>query len=181
MKFDPHMNEEGEFHMKSIQSQDRMAWETPGPIYNRAKEHLGESDQGVILYRQILGDQIAIVQKGGDPMALVRDPDKNRIIELTITERLPSEEEQIVFGRDDNFFEWAPANIIVGQVNAQWRPTEQLRVNLLYNHQQYIRPGDGSNVGLRRIPRLPAAPSEWRALRCFRARDQVRARSRPSS
>ncbi len=100
MKYDPHKNEEGEFHMQSIQSQDRMAWETQGPIYDRAREHLGESDQGVILYRKILADQIALVQQGGEPMALVRDPEKNKIIELTITERLPSEEEQVVYGTD---------------------------------------------------------------------------------
>jgi hypothetical protein len=60
----------------------------------------------------------------------------------------------VVIGRDENFFEWAPANVVLGQLSAQWRPTEQLRFDLLYNHQQYIRPSDGSNVGLRRIPRL---------------------------
>lgn len=99
VQYDTHKNDDGEFHMRSIQSQDRMAWETQGPIYNRAREHLGDSDQGVILYRKILADQISIVQKGGEPMALVRDPDKNKIIELTITERLPSEEEQIIYGK----------------------------------------------------------------------------------
>lgn len=44
-----------------------------------------------------MAHQISIVQKGGEPMALVRNPEKNRIIELTITERLPSAEEQIVY------------------------------------------------------------------------------------
>ena len=34
-------------------------------------------------------------------MGLVRDPEKNKIIELTITERLPTEKEQIVYRRDN--------------------------------------------------------------------------------
>ena len=59
-----------------------------------------------------------------------------------------------VVGRDENFFEWAPADIVIGTLDLEWRPTEQLRANLLYNHTQYIRPGDNSTVGLRRIPRL---------------------------
>ena len=57
-------------------------------------------------------------------------------------------------GRDENFFEWAPATIVIGTLDLSWRPSEQLRVNLLYNHQQYIRPRDGSTVGQRRVPRL---------------------------
>jgi hypothetical protein len=62
----------------------------------------------------------------------------------------------LIVGRDENFYEWAPATIVIGTLDATWRPSEQLRVNLLYNHQQYIRPGDGSTVGARRVPRLKA-------------------------
>ncbi len=61
---------------------------------------------------------------------------------------------RVIYGRDENFFEWAPANVFFLTVDVNWRPTEQLRVNALYNHQQYIRPGDLSTVGMRRIPRL---------------------------
>ena len=60
----------------------------------------------------------------------------------------------LVVGRDENFYEWAPATIVIGTLDVTWRPSEQVRVNLLYNHQQYIRPGDGSTVGRRRVPRL---------------------------
>jgi hypothetical protein len=60
----------------------------------------------------------------------------------------------LIVGRDENFYEWAPATIVIGSLDLTWRPSEQLRVNVLYNHQQYIRPGDGSTVGLRRVPRL---------------------------
>jgi hypothetical protein len=61
---------------------------------------------------------------------------------------------RVIYGRDENFYEWAPANVFFLTVDINWRPTEQLRVNALYNHQQYIRPSDWSTVGMRRIPRL---------------------------
>jgi hypothetical protein len=59
-----------------------------------------------------------------------------------------------IAGRDENFFEWAGADIYIGTLDLEWRPTEQVRANLLYNHTQYVRPTDGSTVNRRRIPRL---------------------------
>jgi hypothetical protein len=70
----------------------------------------------------------------------------------------------VVVGRDDNFFEWAPAFIGIGTVDVTWRPSEQIRVNLLYNHQQYVRLGDWSTVGIRRIPRLKLEYQLTRAI-----------------
>lgn len=69
-----------------------------------------------------------------------------------------------VVGRDENFFEWAPANIFIATFSADWRPTEQLRFSLVYNHQQYNRANDGSVVGLRRVPRLKVEYQLTRAL-----------------
>lgn len=69
-----------------------------------------------------------------------------------------------VGGRDENFFEWAPAWIAIGTLDVTWRPSEQLRVNLLYNHQQYVRPSDGSTVGIRRVPRLKVEYQLTRAI-----------------
>lgn len=60
----------------------------------------------------------------------------------------------IVAGRDDNFFEWAPADIFFTTITLNYNPTDQLRAQLLYNHQQYIRADDKSTVGLHRVPRL---------------------------
>ncbi|HZT07550.1 MAG TPA: Rieske 2Fe-2S domain-containing protein [Chloroflexota bacterium] len=72
----------GEYTMDTFPSQDTMAWETQGAIFDRGREHLGASDQGIALFRQMLRDQIEAVQRGDDPMALVRDPERNRIIEV---------------------------------------------------------------------------------------------------
>lgn len=60
----------------------------------------------------------------------------------------------VVGGRDDNFFEWASADIFFTTITLNWNPTDKLRFNFLYNHQQYIRVDDRSNVGIRRVPRL---------------------------
>ena len=60
----------------------------------------------------------------------------------------------LVAGRDDNFFEWARADIYFVTLSLNWNPTDKLRFNLLYNHQQYVRYNDKSTVGLRRVPRL---------------------------
>lgn len=59
-----------------------------------------------------------------------------------------------IFGQDVNFFEWASAYILLVTTNIDWRPTEQVRVNFQYQHQQYNRKTDRSLVGLRRVPRL---------------------------
>ena len=59
-----------------------------------------------------------------------------------------------LWGQDENFFEWAPADIVYATLAADWRPTDQLRVNAQYQHQEFDRLSDGSTVGVRRIPRL---------------------------
>lgn len=59
-----------------------------------------------------------------------------------------------VWGRDENFFEWSSANIGLLDVDAQWRPTDRLRLDASYIWQYYHRRTDGSKVGEGRIPRL---------------------------
>jgi 5,5'-dehydrodivanillate O-demethylase oxygenase subunit len=61
-------------------AQDAMAWETQGPVFDRTREHLGASDRGVAMFRKLLAEQIDIVEKGGEPLALVRNPERNTII-----------------------------------------------------------------------------------------------------
>jgi 5,5'-dehydrodivanillate O-demethylase oxygenase subunit len=70
----------GDYALNNFDSQDRMAWETQGAIFDRTQEHLGASDAGIVMLRKMLDEQIAIVEAGGEPMALIRDPRKNEII-----------------------------------------------------------------------------------------------------
>ena len=54
--------------------QDKMAWITQGPVAERFKEKLGESDTGIILFRKMLKEQMALVEDGGEPMNVFHDP-----------------------------------------------------------------------------------------------------------
>ena len=79
----PMLTEDGEYDLKSFFSQDQMALETQGAIYDRSNENLGLSDRGIVLYRKLLDEQIARVEKGLEPdLAVVRDPEKNRLIDF---------------------------------------------------------------------------------------------------
>jgi len=40
----------------------------------------------------------------------------------------------LLIGRDENFFEWANAHIILGNLDLAWRPTGRLRTELIYEH-----------------------------------------------
>jgi len=85
----PIRNEKGEYRLEHVLVQDAMAWETQGAPTDRTQEHLGVGDEGVILLRKLLREQIEIVKKGGDPLGIVRDPNKNRLIEFdVINERI---------------------------------------------------------------------------------------------
>lgn len=81
-------NSRGPDAAMAFYAQDAMAWETQGPIFNRPAEHLGASDRGIALFRKLLADQIDVVEKGGEPMALVRDPERNTIIAFTSTQQM---------------------------------------------------------------------------------------------
>ena len=60
----------------------------------------------------------------------------------------------LVWGKDENFYEWSSADIWFVNVGATWRPTDQLRVEGRYQLQSFQRRTDRSYVGIRRIPRL---------------------------
>jgi hypothetical protein len=59
-----------------------------------------------------------------------------------------------LWGRDENFYEWASANITWLDLTLDWRPTDKLRVNGLYRLQYVGRRTDGSTVNIWRSPRL---------------------------
>jgi hypothetical protein len=59
-----------------------------------------------------------------------------------------------IFGQDENFYEWAQANIWYESWTLAWRPTQKLRVDGTYQAQGYVRRTDNSTVQIGRIPRL---------------------------
>ncbi len=60
-----------------IVRQDEMAWIGQGAITDRTTEHLATSDKGILLYRKLLLENIEKVERGEDPMGVIRDPDVN--------------------------------------------------------------------------------------------------------
>jgi 5,5'-dehydrodivanillate O-demethylase len=67
------------FRWDAVQAQDHMAWETQGPIADRSREHLSYSDRGAVLFRKVLKENIEAVQRGEDPLGMVRDPNHDMI------------------------------------------------------------------------------------------------------
>jgi hypothetical protein len=67
-----------------VLGQDMLVWPLQGDIVDRSQEWLGESDKGIIMLRRLLMDQIAIVEQGGEPMNVFRDPARNTCIDLPI-------------------------------------------------------------------------------------------------
>jgi 5,5'-dehydrodivanillate O-demethylase len=70
-------NRDGNIIADTVPAQDMTAWVGQGPISDRTREHLASSDRGVALYHQLLMEQMDKVERGEEPMALVRDPAEN--------------------------------------------------------------------------------------------------------
>ncbi|HEY2920324.1 MAG TPA: hypothetical protein VGK77_15175 [Candidatus Binatia bacterium] len=64
------------------EDQDRAAQESQGAIFDRTTEHLGYTDRGVILLRRLYKESIDAVKQGRDPLGIIRDPEKNKLIRL---------------------------------------------------------------------------------------------------
>ncbi len=69
-----------------------------------------------------------------------------------------------IYGQDENFFEWAQANINYVSLTTSVRPTDQLRLNGTFVYQDYRRRTDGTLVGRNAIPRLRAEYQFTRAI-----------------
>ena len=71
---------------------DMFATETPGPIYDRTREHLGYTDKAIAAARRMLTDNIRKVEAGQDPVGVIRDPEANWFPDMVIvSEVLPLE------------------------------------------------------------------------------------------
>jgi len=71
--------------MDRVDGQDYMAWETQGPIADRTTERLATSDRGIVILRDLLKREIEKVQKGQDPLGVIRDPAQHVLIETGLT------------------------------------------------------------------------------------------------
>ena len=71
------MHADGRLVVETVTGQDMMAWVTQGEISDRTTERLGSSDKGIILYRNLLLEQIEKVERGEDPIGVIRDRSTN--------------------------------------------------------------------------------------------------------
>jgi 5,5'-dehydrodivanillate O-demethylase len=67
-----------------VMNQDFIAWAGQGTIADRSREHLGESDRGVILIRKRLLEDAEAVAAGRDPKGTIRDSGANHRVHLPI-------------------------------------------------------------------------------------------------
>ncbi len=72
-----HKHPDGSLVADTIPGQDMLAWVSQGAISDRTAGHLATSDKGILLYRKVLEEQIARMERGEDPMGVIRDPAKN--------------------------------------------------------------------------------------------------------
>jgi 5,5'-dehydrodivanillate O-demethylase oxygenase subunit len=63
-----------------VLNQDIISWSGQGPITDRTLEHLGRSDRGVQMFRRQLQADLEAVERGEDPMGVIRDPEQNTCI-----------------------------------------------------------------------------------------------------
>ena len=57
-----------------ILTQDMVVWETQGLISDRPNERLATSDAGIVMLRELMLQEIEKVQRGEDPLGVIRDP-----------------------------------------------------------------------------------------------------------
>jgi 5,5'-dehydrodivanillate O-demethylase oxygenase subunit len=75
---------DGEYDTSDFPQQDLMAWETQGPVFDRSQELLGTTDRGIVMWRNLLRQQIERVQQGKEPDGMIRDPKSNQMLSLNI-------------------------------------------------------------------------------------------------
>jgi 5,5'-dehydrodivanillate O-demethylase len=71
-------------------AQDIAMWETQGPISVREHERLATSDKGIEMLRSLMFQEIAKVERGADPMGVIRDPD-HAMIDTNLVESITME------------------------------------------------------------------------------------------
>jgi hypothetical protein len=95
---------------------------------------------------------------GADTVAFVgrpRIPNRDYVLSFDTPEfKHFSANAFILWGNDENFFEWSPGRIIISNFGMTWRPTGKLRLDGTYALQQVRRVSDGSLVNVAHLPRL---------------------------
>ena len=79
--------ENGRLVVETVNGQDMMAWVTQGAAPTREDEALGAGDSGIVLLRRVFREQMEKVERGEDPLGVLRDPAKNIMIAVPREDR----------------------------------------------------------------------------------------------
>jgi 5,5'-dehydrodivanillate O-demethylase len=66
-------DEQGAWNLQQIRVQDHLVCVAQGDMVDRSRERLGASDEGVIVIRQALLEQLDILERGDEPINVFRD------------------------------------------------------------------------------------------------------------
>ncbi len=83
----PVQQEDGRWLSERPANQDFVAWVGQGVISDRTREHLGASDQGVVMLRKRLLAELEAVAAGAAPKALLTDASRNERLPLPCIDR----------------------------------------------------------------------------------------------
>jgi 5,5'-dehydrodivanillate O-demethylase len=83
----PVFDAEGAWITSHVMNQDFLAWAGQGRITDRTQEHLSSSDRGIVAIRKRFFEELKTIAEGGDVKGLIRDPARNRAVELPMMER----------------------------------------------------------------------------------------------
>jgi 5,5'-dehydrodivanillate O-demethylase len=108
----PLKDERGEWNVHDIQIQDAMAWVSQDPIVDRSLERLATSDKDIVTHRKKFLEQLAIVEAGGEPMNVFRNPAENTCIELPLMKRA-----YLATAADGSYIYGAAINSMGGDAN----------------------------------------------------------------
>jgi hypothetical protein len=124
----------------------RGGWTAGGSVLNEAFGFPSEVYTG---YRvELAGDTVPFV---GRP----KIPNRDYVLQVETPEFATfSANAFVLWGHDENFYEWASGEITLFNAGLDWRPTDQIRLNGTYQFQRVARRTDGSTVNVAHIPRL---------------------------
>jgi 5,5'-dehydrodivanillate O-demethylase oxygenase subunit len=77
----------GRWLTSHVMNQDFVAWVGQGRIADRTKEHLGQSDRGILMLRKRFLEELDRLAGEQDPKAVIRDPEVNKCVTLPIAHR----------------------------------------------------------------------------------------------
>jgi 5,5'-dehydrodivanillate O-demethylase len=85
--YGPLTDANGKWIDSHVMNQDFIAWVGQGRIADRTKEHLGQSDRGIVAIRRRFFDEFNVIAAGGEPKGTIRDPAKNVRVVLPMMDR----------------------------------------------------------------------------------------------